>query len=55
MKVEHGHNPFEDSKEEFEGSTVNLKRDEERGSVSLSLKNLLLSLDSLKARSSDLP
>jgi len=29
--VEDVHNPFKDSKEEFEDSTVNLKGDEERG------------------------
>jgi len=38
MKVEDEHNPFEDSKEEFEGSTVNLKRNEKSSKVSLSKK-----------------
>jgi len=42
-KVKDVHNPFEDLKEEFEDSTVNLKGDEDKGRVPLSRKHASLS------------
>lgn len=36
-------NPFEDSREEFEDSTVNLKEGKDRGRASLSKKPISLS------------
>ena len=42
-KVKDVHNPFEDLKEEFEDSTVNVKGDEDKGRVPLSKKRASLS------------
>jgi len=44
MRMKIHTNPFEDSKEEFEGATVNLKEDERGGGISLSRKPGSLSM-----------
>ena len=47
-KVKDMHNPFEDSKEAFEGATVSLKEDEGGNKASFSEKHVSLSRKNLR-------